>query len=212
MLITYKYQEWNGSSCDDNYRYNYTYDGSHIISTTQQSWNGSQWVNTQRYIYTWDNDLQLGYLSQTWNGSGWDDSYQGGYSYDENNNRTVESFQLWNETYNYWENYYRYLYGYILITDVEDESVTASDFNLSQNYPNPFNPTTNFEFRIADFEFVSLKVYDVLGNEMAILVNEDKPAGTYQITFDASELSSGVYFYKLQTGTFVETKKMILLR
>jgi len=63
-----------------------------------------------------------------------------------------------------------------------------------------------------DNALVSLKVYDVLGNEVATLVNEQKPAGTYEVIFDASGLSSGIYFYKLQTGSFVETKKMILLR
>ena len=86
------------------------------------------------------------------------------------------------------------------------------EFSLSQNYPNPFNPTTNIEFRIADFGFVSLKVYDVLGNEVTVLVNEEKPAGEYEIEFDAEGLTSGIYFYQLKAGSFIETKKMILLR
>jgi hypothetical protein len=85
-------------------------------------------------------------------------------------------------------------------------------FSLEQNYPNPFNPRTHFEFRIADFGFVTLKVYDVLGNEVAILVNEERPAGSYEVEFDAGNLSSGIYFYKLQSGSFVETKKTLLLK
>ena len=101
-------------------------------------------------------------------------------------------------------------------------------FELSQNYPNPFNPTTIIRFVIPpqsviasspsidattkQSQFVTLKVYDVLGREVVTLVNEEKPAGNYEVTFDASELSSGIYFYKLQTGSFVQTKKMILLR
>ncbi len=85
-------------------------------------------------------------------------------------------------------------------------------YSLSQNYPNPFNPTTNIEFRIADFGFVSLKVYDILGREVATLVNEEKPAGSYNVSFDASSLSSGVYFYRLNSGSFISTKKMILLK
>jgi uncharacterized delta-60 repeat protein len=98
-------------------------------------------------------------------------------------------------------------------TGVEEEYENSlKSFRLEQNYPNPFNPTTNFEFRIASFGFVSLKVFDVLGKEVATLVNEEKPAGNYKIAFDASGLSSGVYFYKLQSGNFVESKKMILLR
>lgn len=85
-------------------------------------------------------------------------------------------------------------------------------FSLAQNYPNPFNPATNIGFRIADFGFVSLKVYDLLGREVATLVNEEKPAGSYEVTFDASQLSSGVYLYRLNSGSFIETKKMTILK
>lgn len=96
-------------------------------------------------------------------------------------------------------------------TSVETET-GKTDYHLSQNYPNPFNPMTNFEFRIADFGFVSLKVYDILGREISTLINEEKSAGTYKISFDASSLPSGIYFYRLQAGSYVETKKMVLLR
>jgi hypothetical protein len=85
-------------------------------------------------------------------------------------------------------------------------------FSLEQNYPNPFNPTTNFEFRIVDFGLVSLKVYDILGNEVATIVNEELPAGNYKYQWNAAGLASGVYFYRLQAGKFVDTKKLILLR
>jgi len=100
----------------------------------------------------------------------------------------------------------------ISITSVEDEKQIPKEFSLMQNYPNPFNPSTNIKFRIPDFGFVSLKVYDVLGNEVATLVNEDKTAGSYEVKFDAAGLSSGIYFYKLQAGSLVDSKKMILLR
>ncbi len=85
-------------------------------------------------------------------------------------------------------------------------------FNLSQNYPNPFNPITKIKYQIPEISFVTLKVYDVLGNEIVVLVNEEKPAGEYQVEFDATGLSSGIYFYKIQTGSFIETKKMILMK
>lgn len=100
----------------------------------------------------------------------------------------------------------------ITITSVSEESKLYTDFILSQNYPNPFNPSTNIEFRTVEFGFVNLKVYDVLGNEIAVLINEEKPAGKYEVTFDAFALSSGVYFYKLQAGKYVEAKKMVLLK
>lgn len=102
--------------------------------------------------------------------------------------------------------------------EVEQTSIVDSEFELpqkfylSQNYPNPFNPTTNIEFQIADGGFVSLKVYDVLGNEIATLIEEYKSPGNYSVNFDATGLTSGIYFYTLNTGYFVQTKKMILLK
>ena len=91
-------------------------------------------------------------------------------------------------------------------------SQIPTEFSLGQNYPNPFNPTTNFEYRIANVEFVSLKIYDVLGREVATLVNEQKPAGEYNVTWDATALPSGVYIYKLSAGNFTEQKKLLLLK
>jgi uncharacterized delta-60 repeat protein len=103
-------------------------------------------------------------------------------------------------------------------TGIDDQIFPQpNEFTLYQNFPNPFNPSTNIKYRISDFGFVSLKVFDVLGNEVATLVNEEKPAGNYVVEFNShsdegQNLSSGIYFYKLQAGSFVETKKMILLK
>ncbi|MBK7629244.1 MAG: T9SS type A sorting domain-containing protein [Ignavibacteriales bacterium] len=95
----------------------------------------------------------------------------------------------------------------------DDNSIQiVSGFELAQNYPNPFNPSTSIQYAISNRQFVSLKVYDVIGNEVATLVNEEKPAGSYELHFDANGLSSGVYFYTINAGSFIETKKMILLR
>jgi hypothetical protein len=85
-------------------------------------------------------------------------------------------------------------------------------FQLYQNYPNPFNPTTTIQYSVPSVEYVSLKIYDVLGREVASLVDEAKQPGTYTVMWDANKFSSGVYFYRLQSGGFVETKRMILLR
>jgi hypothetical protein len=85
-------------------------------------------------------------------------------------------------------------------------------FKLKQNYPNPFNPSTSISFSVGTYGFTSLRVYDVLGREVAILVNEQKPAGTYTLQWNATALSSGVYFYRLQAGSLSETKKLLLLK
>ncbi|NOX18701.1 MAG: Omp28-related outer membrane protein [Chlorobi bacterium] len=100
-----------------------------------------------------------------------------------------------------------------MITDVNyEENELPGKFILYQNYPNPFNPETVIKFNVPKESFVSLKLYDVLGDEIQTLVNEKKSAGLYQISFDGSGLSSGVYFYRLQAGKFSAAKKMILLR
>ncbi len=99
---------------------------------------------------------------------------------------------------------------------IEVEVIAPLVFSLEQNYPNPFNPTTNIKFLIADFGSVSLKIYDVLGNEVATLINEEKPAGNYEVEFHSAvsnrQLASGIYYYQLRAGIFVETKKMVLMK
>jgi hypothetical protein len=98
------------------------------------------------------------------------------------------------------------------INSVENDNYLSKSFNLFNNYPNPFNPVTTIKYEINEPGFISLKVFDVLGSEVATLVNEDKVSGSYQIQFDASKLPSGSYYYKLSDGKYSETKKMILLK
>ena len=95
---------------------------------------------------------------------------------------------------------------------VGDEQLFPLVYSLRQNYPNPFNPFTSIEYVLPRTSFVSLKIYNVLGEEVAALVNGAKPAGIQKIEWQADGFPSGVYFYRLQTGDFVETKKLILLR
>jgi Secretion system C-terminal sorting domain len=95
---------------------------------------------------------------------------------------------------------------------VEQINGLPNDFSLTQNYPNPFNPTTNIEYSIPVQSYVELKVYDVLGNEVATLVNEEQSAGTYRVDFSGTGLSSGTYIAKLQTGNYIKTIKMALMK
>ena len=99
-----------------------------------------------------------------------------------------------------------------MLSSRDNRNIRVETYRLEQNYPNPFNPTTNITYVLPKTENVSLKVYDVLGREVATLVNEVKPAGAYTVPFNASNLASGVYFYKLQAGSFVQTKKMMLVK
>ena len=100
----------------------------------------------------------------------------------------------------------------IFLSSVEKEIDVLNKYVLFDSYPNPFNPTTTIKYQIPELSFVTIKVYDVLGNEIATLVNEEKPIGSYEVEFDASRLSSGIYFYQLKAGSFVETKKMVLMK
>ena len=98
-------------------------------------------------------------------------------------------------------------------TNIENENDEIPKvFSLSQNFPNPFNPTTTIKYSLPSEVEVSLKIYDVLGREVATLINRKQQPGNYYIEFDANDLTSGVYYYQLIAGSFVETKKLILLK
>jgi hypothetical protein len=95
---------------------------------------------------------------------------------------------------------------------IDTDNVLLEEFFLYQNYPNPFNPTTNIEFSLPNTDFVTLKIYNVLGEEVATLVSERLTAGKYKYKWDVGGLASGMYFYKLEAGNFMQTKKMLLIR
>lgn len=99
-----------------------------------------------------------------------------------------------------------------LITDIEEIHAPQYSYTLEANYPNPFNSSTTFQFTIPERTFVTLKLYDILGNEVVTLMNEEKNTGKHKIIFDASELTSGVYFYKLTSNTFSQVRKMLILK
>ena len=127
------------------------------------------------------------------------------YSFtDEGLNSGRYNYRLKQTDYN--GNYeYHYLANEVVIGSPEK-------FDLSQNYPNPFNPVTHFGFGISNLGFVSLKVYDVLGHEVKTLINEIKPPGYYEVEFDGSNLPSGIYYYKLEAGSFNQVRKMMLVK
>jgi flagellar hook assembly protein FlgD len=87
-----------------------------------------------------------------------------------------------------------------------------TEYSLTQNYPNPFNPSTKITYSIPEASLVTIKIYDITGNDLETLINEEKVVGAYEITWDGSNYPSGIYFYKIEAGNFVETKKLVLIK
>ena len=203
--------DWDGSHYVNQDRSLYTYDvNDNLIEELVLLWDGSNWVNYYRSLYTYDvNDNLIEELVVLWGGFIWENYGKILYTYDVNNNLIEELVLLWDVFT--WVNGYKYTYYYIP-TGIEQIEGEVNTYSLSDNYPNPFNPSTTISYSVPEIEFVTLKVYDVLGSEIVTLVNEEKPVGGYEVDFNASELSSGVYFYKLQAGNFIQTKKMVLMK
>jgi hypothetical protein len=144
------------------------------------------------------------------------------------NSNTPKSYYFVDNSFSGGSNFYYRLKqidtdGHFEYSEIIEVEFLIENFSLLQNFPNPFNPTTKIKFTIPSViairqlpekqsQFISLKVYDILGNQVATLVNEEKPAGVYEIEFNANDLSSGIYFYKLTAGKFSQTKKMLLLK
>ncbi len=138
------------------------------------------------------------YIGSLWNGySAY--RFKGGLDEIRIYNRALSASEV-NDIYNF-------------VTSVENNvNKLPEEFALSQNYPNPFNPSTKIKYSVTLSSNVVIKVYDVLGDEVATLVNEEKPAGEYKVEFDGIKLSSGIYFYQLKAGSYIETKKMVLMK
>jgi hypothetical protein len=210
-------QVWNNtdSTWINDYRYLYEYDVNNLlISIKYQDWqqDSLNWKNVWRelYIYTPQNKIAT-MFKETWTqATGWNNYVQRTYSYDLNNNWIEKITYLWDGTN--WNNYYRHLATWLEPVGIQEEQLTSYSYSLYNNYPNPFNPSTKIKFQVPDLEVVSLKVYDILGKEIATLVNEEKPAGSYEVEFNGIGLSSGMYFYALKAGDFSQTRKMVLLK
>ena len=132
------------------------------------------------------------------------------FTYDTDGNLVEDIYQNWDGTN--WVNDYIVYVDYTSIVGVDDREVVPKEYSLEQNYPNPFNPTTTIEYTLLSPGEVSLIIYNLRGEEVALLINGKMPAGNHRISWDASGFASGIYFYRLQTGDFVQTKKMLLLK
>jgi len=156
--------------------------------------------------------------SQQLNANSSEDWVKLGFVQGHGNSNSSQSYSFVDEKVNRGSHYYRLKqidndggFNYSRSVEINVE-VIPTKFELSQNYPNPFNPTTTIRYEISQKDLVKICVYDILGKEIRVLVNEEKNPGHYEIIFDAKELASGIYFYQLQTKEFTQTKKLILMK
>ena len=211
LLLEEIFQTWDGSAWVNSSKNSNTYDGNNnLTEVLSQIWDGSAWVNSSKRSNTYDGNNNLTEVHfQSWDGSAWVNSSKDTYTYDGNNNLTEVLFQIWDDSA--WVNFLKVINLYIP-TGTGQFGGEVNTYSLSSNYPNPFNPTTKISYTIPERSNVSLKIFDLLGSEVAELVKGEIEAGSYIIEFNASTLPSGIYFYKLQAGDFVETKKMVLMK
>jgi hypothetical protein len=185
---------------------NFTYDWGYNISQLHQNHGQGLFIPRKNLYYmTWVGVIttynsQLAYLPTTEDRATITDYY---------------IFLLGNDSLRYsrWDTGSTfYPFTWTDFTSVENNYDPVLSFKLFQNYPNPFNPTTKIKYEIPEMSFVTIKVYDVLGKEIATLVNEEKPYGNFEVEFNGHGLASGIYYYRIMAGNFLQTKKMILLK
>ena len=212
LLTEWLYQTWDGTGWVNNWRDLYTHDtNGNITEYLSQIWNGTVWVNDWQLFYTYDSN---GFLTEwslhTWGGTAWMNAWRRLFTYDMDGNLTVEIYQEWDGTV--WVNDYIVYVDYTSIVGVEESEIIPKLYSLEQNYPNPFNPETVIEYTLPIRSDVKLTIYNLRGEEVALLIDGTMPAGNHQVSWDASGFASGIYFYRLQADDFVQTKKMLLLK
>ncbi|MFH1194657.1 MAG: T9SS type A sorting domain-containing protein [bacterium] len=226
-------ETWDGSQWLNDSQETYTYDSNgNETLVFSEDWDGSQWVNNSRRTSTYDsNENRISYMEENWDVSKWVNVWRFTYTYDSNRNMISSLTEAWDGSQwinsigviwfeDFFGNYIQVtgceinIYYKEITTEIKENDANIPVYSLSQNYPNPFNPSTVITWQLAVGSNVTLKIYDVLGREIATLVDEFQNAGIHHSTFSTLHYSlpSGVYFYQLTAGEFQSTMKMILTK
>jgi Secretion system C-terminal sorting domain len=196
-------EEWIDVAWENDRLREFTYDNGNVVEIYEQDWLGTNWVNNQLIELMWENGFLPYQLYMTWDGTGWVDEIE--YTTTFENGKPIEDLALeWTGTE--WINHHKieYLYN----TGNSNNTIPDNSFELT-NYPNPFNPETTISFSIKENEEGTLEIYNLLGQE---ILKERFESGEHQYHWNAENLTSGIYFYKLNSGEFQQTKKMILMK
>lgn len=209
--LRFVHQTWNGVNWANSFQYRATYAQGRMLTYLYQVWAGGGWLNNVYYEYEYDaSGNRISDLTQRWDGGQWTNKGYVLSSYDAYGNLMSETRQQWSG-FDWW-NSVRYVYTWQQLTGVEETPYLPGRHALSANYPNPFNPSTEIRYSLASAGAVSLRIYDLLGREVETLIEGMMQAGEHSAAWDARQVPSGVYFYRLSADGFVETKKMLLLR
>ena len=227
-LIAWQSETWDSTKWNKSRRYSAIYDADEkLVNELYENVEDNQWNNDQRITYTYDSNSNLTErLFEVWNGY-WAGQSRQTYVYDSYGRMILGLGERWWE--NKWHPYDQWFEAqdnlgnisstiastvnifYSVLTDNSDPLSVNHLYSLSQNYPNPFNPSTTIKYSINNRSSVILKIYDLLGKEVSVLVNKRQSAGNHEVLFNAKDLPSGVYFYRITTENISITKKMLLL-
>jgi hypothetical protein len=198
LLLTYLVQEWITDAWYDYWDEWYYYDEyDDEIEIVGRGWITDRWVNYERLLFAYT----LKRLPSQITYQRWEAATVRGTSSSE--------IALAEST---WVDFQRQTATYSSTTDIGNDNPTVHSFTLYENYPNPFNPGTEMRFEVGVSGFVSLKIFDILGKEVATLVNENLPAGSYRRRWEPTGLPGGVYFYRLAANGFSDVRKMVLIK
>jgi len=236
-ILTQSIEDWDiaNNNWQNQFRYTFTYDSDcNVLTKLDEEWETSigNWINHSMDTYTYDiHGNKSSFIHQYWNSDKWEESnkwrfifeYDGlgyiTYFFSEEWSQSTltwspkRSFCTFNDYFHDFSFLAKELYAYYHnITGMYRNISSRRDFLLYQNYPNPFNPKTTITYELESVSEVTLTIYDSKGCKVKTIIDEKQISGKYSINFDASKLASGIYFYKLKSGNFEQTRKMILLR
>jgi len=185
-----------------------------MLSELDELWKNGQWVNEMRQTYTYDVIGNMLSISRhEWDGYVWMPSTINPHDLGSEDDGGLHLIDKAGNEYHYYDAWFlRFTYEVVVTEVVAESGDVPVEYALTQNYPNPFNPSTTIEFALPHAGYVTLKAYNVLGEEVAALIEGDHAAGTFKATWNASGMPSGVYLYRLTAGDYVQTRKMMLIR